>query len=850
VQKNEKICSGQNSFMPEQFQKNVFLAFKSIFMVSNLPGKKFLPHLIILAAFLLLIFSYMTPLLQGKRLDQSDMNATKGMAEEIHKYNESGDEATLWTNSMFSGMPAYMIYTPHPMLLVKYIGDFLYNWIPQPASLVFVYLLGFYLLGLCFGWGPWLSAAGAIAYAFASYNFIILEAGHVNKALAIGLMPPVIGGVHLAFRNRFWLGGAVTALALALEIYANHLQITYYLMFIVVFQVLAELIFAIRQGQILPFVKTSGLLLGAALVAVGANGSKLWITYEYSQETIRGKSEISGSGNESADGLDKEYALAWSYGKAETMTLLIPNFYGGASGNPVGKKSESYKFLKQNGYGDKEAQIVPTYWGAQPFTSGPVYIGATVCFLFVLGLFLISGPLRVWIIAATILSLLLSWGKNFVEFTDIFFYYVPMYNKFRAVAMILVIAGLTLPLLGFEVVSRILSGSVSKEKIIRALKYAVGITAGICLLFVLLPGMLLDFQAEGDSRYPEAFVNALISDREMLLRNDALRSIAFILGCAGLILAFALNKIKKEFVIGGLALLVLIDLWAVDKRYLNEDRFVRKEKTETPYEKSAADEMILKDKDLSYRVLNLTSNTFNEAGTSFFHKSIGGYHAAKLRRYQDLIERRIKPEIESVSTVLKGQPTEDSIRIALAACPTLNMLNTRYLILSSSFAYRNPFAYGNAWFVNSLNEVKDANGEIGALNTLNPMDAAVLTTESAQAVGTFTPFKDSLSTIKLLSYSPNILKYESQNAGEGFAVFSEVYYEPGWNLYVDGKSTPLVRVNYVLRGAKIPSGKHILEMKFEPETYSKGELISLVFSIILLGWIGFAVYSEGKNSKK
>ncbi len=808
--------------------------------------KKMLPHVAAIIIFIAISLLYFYPVMEGKSLRQSDVVNAGGMQKEAQTFHEKTGEYTLWTNSMFGGMPTYQIgATPPSKNVYAYTEPVLRLNLPlYTADTVFLYLIGFYILLLVLGINPWICLIGAIAFAFGSYNLIIIEAGHVNKAYAIAFMAPVLAGILLTFKKKYLLGGLLTAFMLGIEIYFNHVQITYYLMFMILIMMIVKFIYAIIEKQIKHFAIASLVLFFAVILAVLPNIRELWTTFEYGKETTRGQSELTPKGNQQqSTGLDKDYAFAWSYGKAESFTLLIPNFNGGSSHQELSEGSETAQVLKKNGISNVKDMLkgVQTYWGEQPFTSGPVYAGAIIIFLFVMGLFLIKGPEKWWLLAAAILSLLLAWGKNFDAFNDFMFYNVPFYNKFRTVAMALVIASVAIPTLALLALNRILFTSVEKKEMLRALSYSAGIVGGLCLIFAMVPTMFFDFTATSDPSmlkqgFPDWFLSAIVLDRQSIFRMDALRSLVLILLSAGLIWAFMAQKLKNVYVLIGLGLLITFDVWAVDKRYLNNDDFVPKRKMASEIQPSQADEMILMDKDPDYRVLNIAVNTFNDASTSYYHKSLGGYHGAKLRRYQELIENQI---------------SKNNVKV-------FNMLNTRYFIVpgekGEQMVQRNVAALGNAWFVDEYKLVANADSEMTALSNFEPAKTAIIDKRFADEVKGIVPGKDTTSTIQLTSYKPNDLVYSSKADRQQLAVFSEIYYKNGWNAYVDGKLTPHFRVNYVLRGMVLPAGTHTIEYKFEPTSFYTGDKISLMSSILMvlisLGAIGFSIFRYLKPSVK
>lgn len=789
--------------------------------------KKHFPHLYAVLIFILIPSIYFSPVLEGKRLEQQDIRQFLGMSEEIVQHRAEYNEEPLWTNAMFGGMPAYQISVLHKGNLISNFSKLLKLYLPAPIGVVFLYLLGFYFLLVTLSIDYRIAIIGAIAFAFSSYFFIIIEAGHNTKAHAIGYMSPVMASVLMVFRGRVLLGSALAAFFTALMLNANHFQITYYLVMLLMIIGIVTFFKALKEKTIPLFFKQVGFLLIAGMLGSLTSISKLTTTMEYGKETIRGKSELTANQSNKTSGLDKDYATAWSYGKAESLTLLIPNFHGGASGGALTTDSETYKLFRNSGQSAQAKQIIkqlPLYWGAQPFTSGPVYAGAVACFLFVLSLFLIKGYMRWWALSTFLLMLALAWGKNFMPLTDFFLDFIPGYNKFRAVSTTLVVVELLIPLLGIIAFNKLFKEEVS-NKTKKQIKYAYGITGGICLFFALLPGLFFDFVGLGDASYNESLTNALRADRKSLLQSDAFRSFAFISVAFLAIWLYVSKKINQIPLILIVGALILSDMWVVNKRYLDNDNFKSKRKVTLPYSPSIADQQILNDKDPNFRVYNTTVSPFNDASTSYFHKSIGGYHGAKLRKYQELIENHIS----------KGN------------MQVLNMLNTKYFIVNSQngpMAQLNRDALGNAWFIDDIIKVENADKEIAKLSEINTSTQVVVDEryESPSALTT-----DSTATIQLISYKANHLIYKSNTQIDQFAVFSEIYYDKGWNAYIDGELASYVRANYVLRAMAIPAGSHTIEFKFEPATYYTGERVSLASSIALLLFLFFAFYKELKS---
>ena len=782
------------------------------------------PHLFALAAFLLITFVYFQPLFEGKKIYQGDIVNYKGMSQELIEYRaETGKEA-LWTNRMFGGMPAYQISHNTPSNLTRYADKIVSFNFPREASFVLIAFIGFYILLLSMGLAPPMAIAGALGFGLTSYLFIIIEAGHNTKAHAMAYMAPVLAGIIMAYRGKLLRGAAITALFLALQLRANHLQITYYLLIMVLAFGIFELVHAIKEKKVPQFVKTGMVLVFAAILAIGANIEKIWTTYEYGKYSTRSQSEltIDGGQDNKTSGLNKDYATSWSYGKMETFNLMIPNFMGGASGSELSEDSEVYQVLKKNRVPNAKNIIkrMPTYWGDQPFTSGPVYIGAVICFLFVLGAFIVKGRLKWWLVTCTLLSFALAWGHNMMWLTDIFLDYVPGYNKFRTVSMILVIAELSIPFLGFLALKEVLSEKTDKEEVMSSLKYALGITGGLCLIFAFIGSFLFDFVSPGDAQLPDFIVSALESDRASLLQSDSLRSLFFILLTGLSIYLFHTKKIKMVAFAAVLAVLVLADMLPVNKRYLNADDFVKARKMEQPFQKTAVDAQILADKELNFRVYNLAERLDAGARTSYFHNNIAGYHGAKLKRYQELIDMQLSKANASV----------------------VNMLNTKYIIRKGPsgdlIASQNPSRYGPAWLVKEVKVVANADEEMNLLSTFDLSNKALVD----QRFGLSTNSYSATGSILLSSYEPNHLVYDVNVDEASFAVFSEIFYDKGWNAYINGELNQHYRVNYVLRGMNLPKGEYQVEFKFEPQAVAIGSSISLVCSCLIyliLAFVGF-----------
>lgn len=784
---------------------------------------------------LLIVVLFFLPLFQGKTIFQGDIVNYQGASQEIKEFRDNNHQEPLWTNSMFSGMPAYQISVQYPNNYMQHVLSFLKLGLPHVAANIFLSMLGFYLLGLVLGWGPWISLIGAIAFGFSSYFIIIIEAGHNTKSLAIALFPFILASVYYAYRKNALLGALFFSVSMALEMLANHPQMTYYLGIVMLFVILAEAMIFIKNQQLTSFVKTSSLLLVGLLLAISTNISNLLLTYEYSKHTIRGKSELTLKDNTNqTSGLDKDYATAWSYGIGESFTLLIPNYKGGGSGS-IGEHPSALKEVPAQ---DKQGvSSMDSYFGDQPFTSGPVYVGAIICFLFVLSFFILRGPFYWALIAAFVLSLMLSWGKNFMGLTDFFLDYVPGYNKFRAVASILVNVELIMPLVACMTLAKLLDALEEREKFIKPLMYSLAIVGGFSLLQWLAPDLLNTFEKvdeiektvqqyvqygagkEEEVRpYIAQLLPSVIDARKAIASSDAIRSFFFVL-IAGLALLGYIKKVTTAQVsLGIIGVLTLFDLWSVNKRYLTNENYVAKRKMEVAIEKTPVDEKILADKDLYYRVYNTTVRPDQDSKTSYFHKSLGGYHGAKLRRYQELIDYHFN----------RGNRA------------AFNMLNTKYFIFKDAQgnlqAQQNPEALGNAWFVDRYNLVQNPDSEINALYRFNPRKEAVVDQVFSTMLKSFVPDSvvDSAAYIRLTAYAPNKLSYAYQSSKPQLTVFSDVYYKEGWNAYIDGEKSDYFRANYILRAMLLPQGKHVIEFKFEPETYYLGEKISLASSSAIL----------------
>jgi len=836
------------------FPKNCTQPSKCIIMNKKVLAK-FVPHIAAILLFICISFLYFTPVLEGKQLLGHDTESWMCMAKETLDFNNTHDEPTLWTNSLFGGMPTFQISMIQPNNVIKYLEDIIHIF-PNTIYNLILYLIGFYILLLSFKINPWLAIVGAIAFSFASYNFIIIVAGHNSKAISIAYMAPLIGAVFMAYRSKPVVGSLLTAIVLSLAIRANHVQILYYTLIIILFLAVVEFIYSIKQKEIVSFFKSSALLLAAAAVAIGMNATSLLTTYEYGKFTMRGDSNgLTVDSNSSQQGLNKDYITQWSYGKDETFTLLIPNFKGGASGGTLTADSETGKKLKSFNVPNVDSMLkdmqLPLYWGTQPGTSGPVYIGAIICFLFVLGIFMVDKRTLWWLLPMIALTMMLSWGKNFMWLTDIFIDYVPLYNKFRTVSMTLVATGFGITLIALLALKEVFEPTTDKKKLIRSVLISAGIVGGIALIFAAIPSLSGDFISTGDAQFTGDYAflkETLPMDRAAMLRADALRSFAFVLAAAGLILLYAKNLLKKNVGYALFGIIILMDMVPVAKRYLNDDNFKRKRKVETLIQPSVADNIILQDKS-QFRVLDATVNIFNDAAPSYFHKNIGGYNAAKLRRYQELINMQLEKEMGQLFATFGRATSPELIGNTLDSLGVLNMLNMKYLIYNKETApLINPHANGNVWFVKNIRIAADANEEMRLVGEIDTkMEMVVDKSFAAQLPTSIT--SDSTSKIELTSYEPNKLIYNFSSNTDQVVVFSEIYYDKGWNAYINGQIVPYVRANYLLRAMPLKSGSYNIEFRFEPKSYSIGNTIALISSILLILCIIAFIFFQWKKER-
>ena len=842
--------------------------------------KKCIPHVGAIAIMYLLTAIYFSPVVfDGKGMQQGDLVSVEGMTKEVKDYQKETGEYSGWMNSMFSGMPTETLYGKPGFNIFARVDQVLTGGFPVfSAGIFFTYLIGFYIFMICIGSQWWLALLGAIAYALASYNVIVIDAGHITKAYALGVMAPAIGGVILAYRKKFLAGFMVTLIFVGCLIARNHIQIDYYTAIaigcIAVSYLVYYIVEAVRGNEkFSSFVKASVLLLVAAILGILPNSGMLYSSYVYSKDTMRGGSELtitpqqdqnSSEAKPNEGGLEIDYAYSWSYGKAETFTLLVPNCYG--SGHTMLEKSDpAMRELRNAGYG---SPYLPTYWGDQPFTAGPVYVGAIVCFLFILGLFVVKGPENWWVIAAVIISFILAWGRNLMPVNEWLFHHLPFYNKFRTPSMALTIAGVAMPILGMFALKDIFSGKIDKQKAWKFTWISAAISGGLCLLVMILGKTVFTFTGAGDAGFQQQLLSAgfdqgrvdtimdiLVKYRKSMLMKDAFRSLIFIALAFGVLALYFKNVLKKEWIVTVcLCVLVLADMWPVAQRYLNNDHFVSKKKAETPIVATETDNAILQDKDINYRVLNLASNTFNESQTSYFHKSIGGYSPAKLRRYQDMIDFYIGDQMQNlyreiIRTQGNIQETNDS------SFQVLNMLNTKYVIVpvgeGKTLPLQNPHRFGNAWFVNDVKVVANPDEEILAIAKTDLRNTAIVDKRYAQYVEGKDFTRDSASTIVNTLCKPNKLKYTVNTSKEQLVVFSEVFYDKGgWTALIDGKEVPHFRSNYILRTMVVPAGQHEIEFNYTPYARMLGNKISAAASVVciflIVGCTGFAIYRRRK----
>lgn len=824
--------------------------------------KEYLPDLLVVIIFAVISFAYFFPAdVDGRILYRHDASAGRGAGQETAEYHERTGKVSRWTNATFSGMPTYQTAPSYKSVSVLNQAVKAYHlWLPENVWYVFAYLLGFYILLRAYDFRRALAVLGSIIWAFSSYFFIIIAAGHIWKVMALAYLPPLIAGIVLSYRGKYLWGFIVTAIFAAFEVDANHVQMTYYYLFIILFMIIAYLVDAVRKKTMKQFMKATAVCAAGALIGVLMNISNLYHTWQYAQESMRGKSELvkKNAANQTNSGLDRDYITQWSYGVDETWTLLVPNTKGGAS-VPLAANTEAMKIADPNFM--QIYQQLGQYWGEQPGTSGPVYVGAFVLMLFVLGLFIVKGPTKWALLAATVLSVLLSWGRNFMPFTNFFLDYIPMYSKFRTVASILVIAEFTIPLLAMMTLKKIVDEPDILTKKIKYVYISFGLTAGIALLFALMPTLFFsDFISSSEMQalksIPAEYLTPLLSNlrsiRESIFTADCWRSFWIIVIGTLCLFLYKMKKLRVEFMMIAITVLCLADMWQVNKRYLNDGMFVEKSVREQAQPMTQTDRQILQDKALDYRVLNFASNTFNENETSFYHKSIGGYHAAKLRRYQELIDAYISPEMQKTMPAI-AQAGGDMTKVnGNSIFPVLNMLNAKYFIVplqsNQTVAIQNPYVYGNAWFVDKITYVKNANEELDGLGKLDLRHEAIADARFQSQLGE-SKAQDSTSIVKITAYEPNQLTYDVRSVTGGIVVFSEIFY-PEWTATVDGKAVELGRVNYVLRALNVDKGHHTVVLTFDPKSVKQTETVAYLSYGVLLLVVLLGVYFKRKEDKK
>lgn len=812
------------------------------------------PYILAVVLFMVISVIYFSPVLEGKKLQSSDGTQFKGMAKEIVDYRGATGKEALWANNMFSGMPAYLTSTLYPGELFSKVQKAVTS-ISQPVMILTFSFLFFFILCILLDMGVWTAFAASLAYGFMTFTFVVMVTGHLTKAHALTYTALIVAGILMAFRKNKIGGSLIAALGLSLMLSANHLQMTYYAAILVLILGITYLVYAIREKTLPDFAKTTAFLLVAVLFAVGTNFSRLYTTYEYGKYSMRGQSELSLNGENKTSGLDQNYILDYSYDLGEAMTAFIPRFKGGGMSEPLGTGSETYKFIADSqGAGPAKKMVeggMPMYWGTQPISGAPFYFGAVLCFLFVLGMFLVKGKDKWWLVAVFTVSLLLSLGKNFSLLTNLMLDYFPGYNKFRDVKNIIVIQQFAMALLGALAVKEVYQRKINTAEFMNGLKYAFGITGGLALIFAVLPGMAGSFSGNTDAQYlqmgwPQQLIDALMADRKSALRIDAFRTFIFVSLAAAGLWAYWNNKLKAQYAIVLWVALVLVDMWPVNKKYFNNEHFGSKKEVAVPFQETAADKEIKKDKDLYYRVLNL-QNPFADARTSYFHKSLGGYHGAKMKRYSELIKYAIEPEMR---TLIAGFKKPESIDSVMTNLPVINMLNTKYFIYDTGQApLSNTHALGNAWLVKDVKLVDKVDEEVTSLKGFDPKTTAIVNRSFEKELGDLKSASAG-GVIKLTEYKPNYLKYEATvNSGSQLAVFSEIYYPKGWKSFIDGKETVHIQANFVLRALVVPAGNHQIEFKFEPESYFTGNKISFASSILLLLAMGGYLFYRFKFKK-
>ncbi len=811
------------------------------------------PYVLAVVLFLVISVIYFSPVLEGKKLQSSD-GQFMGMSKEIVDYRNATGKEALWSNNMFSGMPAYLISTIYSGEILSKVQKSITS-ISTPVIVLSFSFLFFFVLCILLDIGIWTAFAASLAYGLMTFNFAVMATGHFTKAHALTYISLIVAGILVAFKKNKISGSLIACLGLSLMLSANHLQMTYYVAILVLILGITYLVFAIQEKTLPDFAKTAAFLMVAVLLAVGTNFSRLYTTYEYGKYSMRGQSELSLNNENKSSGLEQSYILEYSYDLGEAMTAFIPRFKGGGMSEPLSTSSETYKFIAESQGAAPAKKMVesgmPMYWGSQPISGAPFYFGAVLCFLFVLGIFLVKGKDKWWLVAVFAFSLLLSLGKNFSILTDLMLNYFPGYNKFRDVKNIIVIEQFAMALLGVLAIREVYLRKITDAEFMKGLKYAFGITGGLALIFAILPGMAGAFSGSTDAQYaqmgwPQQLIDALIADRKSALQIDAFRTFLFVTAAAGGLWAYWNNKIKAQYALILWVGLVVVDMWPVDKKYFNNDNFTTKKQASALLQEMPVDKEIKKDKDLYYRVLNL-QNPMADARTSYFHKSIGGYHGAKMKRYNELFSYDIQPEMQ---TLIGGFKKPNSVDSLMNFLPVINMLNTKYFIYDvNSPPLANSHALGNAWLVKEVKLVTKADEEVSSLKNFNPKSTAIVNKSFENGLEGFKTGSGD-GQIILTEYKPNYLKYEATvNSGPQLAVFSEIYYPKGWKSFIDGKESAHFQADYVLRAMVIPSGKHQIEFKFEPQSYYFGNKVSMASSILLLLAIGGYFFYQFKSKK-
>lgn len=827
--------------------------------MKNTLVQKSYPHLISGLLFLVIISYFFFPHWQGKTIQQGDVTSWEGSAAEIIAYNKQHpDDPALWTQSMFSGMPAYQISTPTDYNFLGYVQKILsLGFLTGPIAIFFLCALSFYVFYLVIGLSSTWAFTGSLATFMVTGNFIVWEAGHLPKLVVLGMAGYILAGIILSYRGKHWQGAALFALGMGINILNNHVQMSYYLFLLTFPLILSYAFYYIKKAEFRSFILPSLYLGMVLLLAFLASASSIFPTYEYAKETMRGGHILQQRADDAqADvnkaGLQWDYAMMWSNGTQDVLACLVPGAAGGGTSEPLSTSSASAKELRKKGYQVPKRFQGPVYWGELPFTSGPFYFGSIICLLFVLGLFIVRGPLKWWIASAVLFGVLLSMGKHFSILNKFLFDYLPLYSKFRAPSSVLSVVSYFVPVLSMLAIKEWLESKEPIQQLQKKLLYSGGITGGLCLILAFLGGSLFGFEHASDANYVNQGFSlpALIQDRKDLLQKDSLRSFALILFTCAALWLYANKKLKEQWMVILVCALILFDFGGVATRYVHKDDFVTKSRKDAVQKPRPVDQQILQDKSY-HRILDLTVNTFNSSVPSFHHKNVGGYHPAKLQRYQDLIDHHLEKEIQTLSSQLPQAQSDSAAIQMLAGLQVFNMLNTKYFILGQAgkeIALPNPNANGPAWFVQNIQYVKTPDEEIQALNGIQTKQTAIVHEEFKSLVDGISA--DGSGSIELVNYSPNKISYKSNNNADQLAVFSEIWYGPnlGWKIFIDGKESNLVRANYALRAAKIPAGNHEIILAFKPSSFQLGKTLSMICSLMLIGLMGFVAYRQIKQT--